>query len=165
MNEWMIYFSQVTWVTFIKFLVFIKVWTGDLLWQLTYQCATVPPFKHTTHSPSLQKASHSNPHPLFSNCMQNDVTSVHCCWSSFRKKNNCILLTNCSKMSMKCLLCPPPLVKMCWLKAEITFLFWNFLLTFKFVEWHWHPSTFLILISNSKTFFNNFEAKNKNRYD
>ena len=28
----------------------------------------------------------SNPHPHFLNCMQNDVTLVHRCWSSFRKK-------------------------------------------------------------------------------
>ena len=27
-----------------------------------------------------------NPHPLFSNCMQNNITSVRCCWSTFCKK-------------------------------------------------------------------------------
>ena len=35
----------------------------------------------------------SNPSLLFSNCMQNDVILVHHCWSSFRKKKNCILLS------------------------------------------------------------------------
>ena len=35
-----------------------------------------PRFQQTSDSPSLWKASLSNPHPLFSNCMQNDVKSV-----------------------------------------------------------------------------------------
>ena len=43
-------------------------------------------FNQTTHSASLRKASRSNPRPHFSNCMQNDVTSVHRCWSIFAKK-------------------------------------------------------------------------------
>ena len=33
-------------------------------------------FQPTTDSPSLQKVSRSNPHPPFSNCIQNDVTLV-----------------------------------------------------------------------------------------
>ena len=49
-------------------------------------------FKQTTHSPSLRKASSSNPHPLFSNGMQNNIMLVRPCWSSFCKKHNCILL-------------------------------------------------------------------------
>ena len=45
-------------------------------------------------SPSLSanKASRSNPGPIFSNCMQNDVTSVRRCLTRFCKENNCILL-------------------------------------------------------------------------
>ena len=43
-------------------------------------------FGLTKHSPSLQKASRSNPHPIFSNCTQNDVMSVHICLMTFRKK-------------------------------------------------------------------------------
>ena len=43
-------------------------------------------FQPTKHSPSLQKASRSNPHPLFSNCMWNDVMSMRHCLTSFRKK-------------------------------------------------------------------------------
>ena len=44
-----------------------------------------PLFRLTTHSPSLQKASRSNPCPTFSNCTQNDVTSVLFCLTNFRK--------------------------------------------------------------------------------
>ena len=51
-------------------------------------------FRLTKHSPSLRKASCSNPRPIFSNCMQNDITLVRHCLTSFRKKNNCILLSN-----------------------------------------------------------------------
>ena len=36
--------------------------------------------------PSLWKDSHRNPRPHFSNCMQNDITSVRRCLTSFRKK-------------------------------------------------------------------------------
>ena len=45
-----------------------------------------PRFQPTTDSPSLQKASFSNPCPLFSNCIQNDVTSVRRSKTGFRKK-------------------------------------------------------------------------------
>ena len=38
------------------------------------------------HSPSLWRASCSNPRPYFSNCLQNDVMSVHRCLTTFRKK-------------------------------------------------------------------------------
>ena len=51
-----------------------------------------PLFRLTRHSPSTRKASHSNPHPIFSNCMPNDVTLVLRCWTSFLKKHNYILL-------------------------------------------------------------------------
>ena len=51
-----------------------------------------PCFQPTNDSPLLRKASHTNQLPLFSNCMQNDVTLVQCCMTSFRKKTNCILL-------------------------------------------------------------------------
>ena len=44
-----------------------------------------PLFQLRKHSPSLQKASPSNPGPYFSNCMLNDVTSVHRCLTSFPK--------------------------------------------------------------------------------
>ena len=44
-----------------------------------------PLFRLTKHSPSLQKASRSNPCPTFSNCTQNDVTSVPFCLTNFRK--------------------------------------------------------------------------------
>ena len=40
----------------------------------------------TKHSPSLRKTSRSNPRPIFSNCMRNNVTSVHHCLTSFIKK-------------------------------------------------------------------------------
>ena len=43
---------------------------------------------------SLQKASLSNPHPHFSNCIQNVVTWVRCCLTHFCKRNNCILLSD-----------------------------------------------------------------------
>ena len=43
-------------------------------------------FWQTKHSPSLRKASHNNPCSIFSNCMQNDVTSVWLCLTTFRKK-------------------------------------------------------------------------------
>ena len=52
-----------------------------------------PRFQLTTHSPSLRKAHHNNPRPLFSNCMQSYVTSVHRWWTSFRTTSNCILLS------------------------------------------------------------------------
>ena len=45
-----------------------------------------PLFQLTTHSPSLQKASCSNACLTFSNCIQNDVTSVLFCQTTFRKK-------------------------------------------------------------------------------
>ena len=50
-------------------------------------------FQPTTNSPSIWKASCSNPCSYFSSCMQNDVISVHHCWTSFRKKSNCIILS------------------------------------------------------------------------
>ena len=34
----------------------------------------------------------NNPHPNFLNCMQNEVTSVRRCRTSFHKKSNCLLL-------------------------------------------------------------------------
>ena len=43
-------------------------------------------FTTSLNSPSLQKASRSNPHPTFSNCRRNDVTSVWLCLTTFRKK-------------------------------------------------------------------------------
>ena len=43
-------------------------------------------FRLTKHFPSLRKASRSNPLPIFLNCMRNDVTSVHRCLTTFRKK-------------------------------------------------------------------------------
>ena len=49
-------------------------------------------FQQTAHSSSPQKAYRSKPRPLFSNCIQNDVTTVRCCWTSFLKKSNFILL-------------------------------------------------------------------------
>ena len=45
-----------------------------------------PLFPLSRHSPSLQKASRSNPHPTFLNCMQSDVMSVSFCLLTFRKK-------------------------------------------------------------------------------
>ena len=45
-----------------------------------------PLFWLTTYSPSLGKASCSNPHPSFSNCIQSDVTLVRRCLTTFRKK-------------------------------------------------------------------------------
>ena len=47
-----------------------------------------PLFQLTKHSPSpsLQKASRNNPRPFFSNCLQNDVTLVRRCLTSFRTK-------------------------------------------------------------------------------
>ena len=60
-----------------------------------------PHFKQTTNSPSLRKASRSNSRPLFSNYLQNDVMSVRLCWSSFRKKTNCILLAPFKKFHFK----------------------------------------------------------------
>ena len=44
-------------------------------------------FQITTHSPSLWKASRSNPCPIFSNSTQNDVTSVSVCLTTFYKKS------------------------------------------------------------------------------
>ena len=43
------------------------------------KCLFPPVFQPTKHSPSLRKASRSNPSPLFSNCMQNDFTSMSWC--------------------------------------------------------------------------------------
>ena len=43
-------------------------------------------FQLTKHSPSLRKAPRNNPCSIFSNCMQNDVTSVWICLTTFRKK-------------------------------------------------------------------------------
>ena len=43
-----------------------------------------PRFQPTVHSPSLRKASRSNPRPHFSNCMRNDVTWVRRCWTSLK---------------------------------------------------------------------------------
>ena len=40
----------------------------------------------------VHKASCSNPHHIFSNCMQNDVTSVHFSLTTFRKNPNCTLV-------------------------------------------------------------------------
>ena len=57
-------------------------------------------FWPTKHSPSLQKASRSNPHPLFSNCVQNDIMSVHCCLASFCKKNPIVYYLDASQYSM-----------------------------------------------------------------
>ena len=51
-----------------------------LIWLLHYFSPSLSANK------ALWRASCSNPHPYFSNCMQNDVTSVHCCLTSFRKK-------------------------------------------------------------------------------
>ena len=45
-----------------------------------------PLFRLTIHSPSLQKASRSNLHPIFSNCMQSDITQVPFCLTIFSKK-------------------------------------------------------------------------------
>ena len=45
-----------------------------------------PLFRLTKHSPSLQKASCSNPRPYFSNCMQNVITSVRQWLKSFPQK-------------------------------------------------------------------------------
>ena len=46
-----------------------------------------PPLSRLTkHSPSLRKASRRNLRPIFSNCMQNDVTSVRHCLTSFMQK-------------------------------------------------------------------------------
>ena len=45
-----------------------------------------PLFQLTKHSPSLRKASRSNPYPSFSNCRRNDVTQVRRCLTSFRQK-------------------------------------------------------------------------------
>ena len=42
--------------------------------------------KHTKHSLSLGKASRNNPHPIFSNCMQNHIMSVCFCLTTFLKK-------------------------------------------------------------------------------
>ena len=52
-----------------------------------------PLFQLTKHSPSLQKASHSNPRPIFSNCMQNDVTLVPFLPDDFLQKKQ--LYTTC----------------------------------------------------------------------
>ena len=52
-----------------------------------------PLFRPTKHSHSLRKAFLSNPRPIFLNCMQNDVTSMRHCLTSFRKK----LYTTASK--------------------------------------------------------------------
>ena len=38
------------------------------------------------HSPSLRKASRSNPPPIFSNCTQNYITLVPLCLATFRRK-------------------------------------------------------------------------------
>ena len=43
-------------------------------------------FRPTKHSPSVRKASCSNPCPLFPNCMQNDIMLVCRCLTSFHKK-------------------------------------------------------------------------------
>ena len=61
-----------------------------------YKCSSIQP-----KAPSLsqQKASRSNPRPHFSNCIQNDVTSVRPCLTCFRKKNNCILLVLLNRLS------------------------------------------------------------------
>ena len=45
----------------------------------------------------LRKASCSNPHPNFQNCMQNDVMLVSRSLLSFCKKSNCILLFHFGK--------------------------------------------------------------------
>ena len=61
--------------------------------RLYFLCFDYPPlFLLTTNSLSLRKASHSNPHPTFSNCMQNNVTSVPVCLTTFCKKQ---LYTTC----------------------------------------------------------------------
>ena len=50
-------------------------------------------FQPTANSPFHWKASQSNPCPHFQNCMQNDITTARCWWTSFRKKpHNGILL-------------------------------------------------------------------------
>ena len=49
--------------------------------------AIFPPlFWLTKNSPSLRKASYSNPRPIFSKCIQNDVMSMRRCLTSFQKK-------------------------------------------------------------------------------
>ena len=45
-----------------------------------------PTLSSNNSLPPLWKVSSSIPHPDFSNWMQNDVTSVHPCWTGFRKK-------------------------------------------------------------------------------
>ena len=45
-----------------------------------------PLFKLTTRSPSVWKAHRSNPRPNFLNCMQNEVTLVSFCLTTFHKK-------------------------------------------------------------------------------
>ena len=54
-------------------------------------------FQLTTHFPSLQKASRSNPHLHFSNCMRSDITSVPFCRTTFHKKNQ-LYTTGCLRM-------------------------------------------------------------------
>ena len=65
----------------------------------------------TTHSPSLWQASRSNPRHNFSNCMQNDVTLVSFCLTTFHKRNNCILLHCCCRLMIPTCL----LFNECWL--------------------------------------------------
>ena len=59
-----------------------------------------PFFKLMEHSPSLMKASLSNPLPTFSNCMKFDITMVSSCLTTFRKKTNCILLVLCEEVAL-----------------------------------------------------------------
>ena len=49
-----------------------------------------PCFQPIAPSPSLQKASRSNPCPHFSKCIQNDVMLVHRCLTSFRQKKTIV---------------------------------------------------------------------------
>ena len=73
------------------------------VWKNRTWVSYFPPlFRLTMHSPSLQKASCSNPRPTFSNCVQSDVTSVLFCLMTFCKKNN-ILLRGFRIFQRKCL--------------------------------------------------------------
>ena len=87
-------FTPIVTVPLLSLTSFYTIDTVTLVWNTKKLVTYTLPF----NSPSLRKASRSNPHALFSNCMQNDVTSVH---HSRSKTNKCILLRPTNNKDMK----------------------------------------------------------------
>ena len=88
-----------------------------------------PCFQPTANSPSLRKASRNNPLPHSSSCMENDITSVRHCWTSFRKKQ---LYTTISLINFtKGFLIKVRYMLISWNSSESSYLDKNCLLMFQ----------------------------------